>query len=56
MCAIGGVVVWSALPDPAMAGERADNAFTRSVRITVHRGDNPVAASRLFDRIEEAAL
>ena len=49
-------MVWSALPDPAMAGERADNAFTRSVRITVHQGDNPVAASRLFDRIEEAAL
>jgi UrcA family protein len=58
LCAIAGVLAWSALPDPAVAGERADSAFTRSERITVRQGDldNPVAASRLFDRIEETAL
>ena len=58
LCAITGVLVWSALPDPAVAGERTDSAFTPSVRIAVHPGDldNPVATSRLFNRIEEAAL
>jgi UrcA family protein len=58
LCAAAGVLVWSALPDPAAAGERPDSAFTPSVRIAVHPGDldNPVAAKRLFDRIEAAAL
>lgn len=58
VCAIAALLGWSALPGPAMAGDGADGAFTRSVRITVHRGDldNPIAAKRLFGRIEEAAL
>jgi UrcA family protein len=58
LCATAGVLVWSALPDPAAAGENTDSAVTRSVRIEVHQGDldSPLAAKRLFDRIEEAAL
>jgi UrcA family protein len=58
LCATVAVVVWSALPDPAAAGERADGALTPSIRIAVHPGDldNPASTERLFDRIEAAAL
>lgn len=58
LCATAGVLVWSALPDRAIAGESTDSASTPSARITVHPGDldNPVAAKRLIDRIEAAAL
>ncbi|HLZ83817.1 MAG TPA: UrcA family protein [Caulobacteraceae bacterium] len=57
LCATVGVLVWSALPDRARAGESADGAFGRSVRITVRQGDldNRVAVKRLIYRIEEAA-
>lgn len=58
LCAVAGLLVWSALPGPANAAERPADEFTRSVTITVHGGDldKPAAAKRLFDRIEEAAL
>jgi UrcA family protein len=58
LCATAGVLVWSALPDPVAAAENTDGALAASVRIEVRQGDldNPLAAKRLFDRIEEAAL
>ena len=58
LCATVGVLVWSALPDAAIARESPDGAPTPSVRITVRPGDldNPVAAKRLVDRIATAAL